>query len=150
MITKFWPVLAATLLAAPVLAATPADLVKARIANYKQLGRAFKAVNDELRGGSPSPAVLRQSSAMIVAAARNQYRLFPAASKPKAGLETDAKLEIWRDPKGFRARQDAFAREAAAFRKAVTGGDTALIKGEARKLGAACKGCHDQFRVEDD
>jgi cytochrome c556 len=149
IVKRFWPALGLALLAAPLLAA-PADLVKARVAGYKQMGAAFKAVTDGIRSGSQTPTILRQSSATIVLAARNQYRWFPVASRPQAGLKTHAKSEIWSDPKGFRARQDAFARQAVVFQKVAAGGDAALIKSEARKLGAACKACHDQYRVDDD
>lgn len=137
------------LLAVPVLAA-PADQIRTRVAGYKQLGAAYKAVNDALRRGEPQPAVLQKSAAAIAASARSQYKWFPAGSGPQKGVRTDARREIWTNAKGFRAAQDAFARQAIAFQKIAGTGEVARIKVEARKLGATCKSCHDQFRVESD
>lgn len=146
---KKWAVLALALVGAPVLAA-PADLVRSRVEGYKELGAAFKAANDAIRSGSPTPAVLRKSAAAIVAASKRQYQWFPIGSRPQSGVKTHAKQEIWSDSKTFRDRQDAFARQAAAFQKAASSGDVSVLRSEARKLGASCKACHDQFRVEDD
>ena len=42
-----------------------ADLVKARIASYRELGAAFKAVNDGLRGSELQTVLLVQSARQI-------------------------------------------------------------------------------------
>ena len=145
-----WLAPAVMLAAAPLIAAiTPADQVRTRVANYKQLGAAYKAVNDGVRAGRP-PSAIAPAAAQIAAAARAQYRLFPAGSGPQPGVKTAAKREIWTNARGFRAAQDAFARQAATFQRAVAGGNADLTRAESRKLGATCKGCHDQFREQSD
>lgn len=140
--------LAIALLAIPLIAATPADAVRTRVAGLKQLGSAYKAVNDAARAGSPASAA-KQQAAQIVAAARAMYRWFPTGSGPRPGVKTAAKDEIWSNPRAFRATQDNFDRQALAFERAIASGN-ADLKAEARKLGAACKGCHDQFREQSD
>lgn len=129
----------------PVLAAS-ANTVRSRIVGYRELGAAFKATNDGLRGDVKT-VLIQQSARQIRAAARQQYSWFPAGSGAKAGVKTAAKANIWSNPTQFKTAQDNFARQAEAFQKAANGGDAVTIRIEARKLGATCKACHDQFRV---
>ena len=138
--------LALVTLAVPVLA-TAADTVRTRVASYRELGAAFKAANDGLRG-EPQIVLLQQSARQIGNASKQQYAWFPAGSG--VGAKTAAKPEIWSNPAGFRAAQDAFARQAEAFKKAVVSGNAAVMRAEVKKLGAVCKGCHDKFRNKDD
>jgi len=138
--------LAFGLLAAPLLAA-PADAIRARIASYRELGAAFKAVNDGLRGSEIQSVLIGQYARQIRNASRAQYQLFPAGTGPQAGVKTHAKPEIWTRPAEFRAAQDAFVKAADSFQAAVNKGNPAAIRTEARKLGGACKGCHDTFRT---
>jgi cytochrome c556 len=133
-------------IAAPLLAA-PADQVRARIANYRELGAAFKAVNDGLRGSELQTVLIQQSARQIRNAARAQYTLFPAGSDASAGVRTAAKPEIWQQPLQFKTAQDNFARAADAFFAVASRGDADAIRTEARKLGGTCKGCHDTYRV---
>lgn len=138
--------LAAGLIAAPLLAA-PADTVRSRITAYRELGAAFKAVNDGLRGSEVQTIMIQQSARQIRNAARGQYALFPAGSDASTGVKTAAKPEIWTRPAQFRTAQDNFARAADTFFRAASSGDAAAIRAEARKLGGTCKGCHDTFKV---
>ena len=127
-------------------AATMADMVRARVAAYRELGAAFKAVNDGLRG-APQTVLIQQSARTIRNVSRQQYGWFPAGSGAQAGVKTAAKAEIWARPAQFKAAQDNFAKQADAFQRAAATGDAAAIRAEARKLGATCKACHDVFRA---
>lgn len=138
----------AVLLSASGRAETP-NPVAARVAQYKNLGAAFKDARDQLRGSSPDSAVLRRSSQVISSVAKGQYAWFPTGSGPRPGVKTKAKLEIWGQPSAFKAAQDRFSRAASDFAKAVTGGDVSAIQAGARSLGQACSGCHDNFRAQD-
>jgi cytochrome c556 len=140
-------VLAMAGVAAPLLAA-PADTVRARIAGYRELGAAYKAVNDGLRGSSPDKAKLRASARKIREIAAQQYKWFPRASGPQPGVKTAAKASIWTDAGNFKQSQDAFAAKAVALERAAASGDAAAIRSASRAVGATCKGCHDQFRSE--
>lgn len=150
---KLQPLLAAGLIVATIatpLLAAPADVVKSRIASYRELGAAFKNVNDALRGPNPPAVILQLSSREIMSAARAQGGWFPAGSGPQPGIKTRAKAEIWTQAPRFRAAQAAFATQAASFDRAVKTGNVTAIRAEARKLGGTCKGCHDQFRTPDE
>ncbi len=140
--------LALGLVAAPLLAA-PTDVVRSRIAGLRELGAAFKNVNDGLRGGAPQTILIQQSARQIRNAAQAQYQWFPAGTGPNPAWKTAAKPEIWAQGPRFRAAQDAFARQAEAFQRAAMSGNADALRSGARALGATCKGCHDQFRAED-
>lgn len=135
-------------LALPALAA-PADTIRARINGYRELGAAFKSVNDGLRG-EVQTILIQQSARQIKNAAREQYSWFAPGSASAPGVKTYARPEIWRNAAEFKGMQDAFARQADALQKAAASGNAATIRAEARKLGGTCKACHDKFRIEKD
>lgn len=132
-------------IAAPLLAA-PADQVRTRVDGLRELGAAFKAVNDGLRSSTPQTMLIQISARQIRGAAQAMYGWFPAGTGPQPGIKTAAKPEIWTNAAGFRRAQDDFSAQAAAFQNTANGGDVAAIRAAARNLGGACKGCHDQFR----
>ena len=133
-------------LAAPLLAA-PADQIRTRVAGFRELGAAFKAVNDGLRAPQPQTMLIQISARQIRSAANQQYAWFPAGSGPQAGVKTAAKPEIWAQGARFKQLQDGFAAQAAAFQQAAGTGNVAAMRTAARSLGASCKACHDQFKV---
>ena len=134
--------------AGPVLAAGAADLVKTRVQAYRELGASFKNVNDELRSPKPQTMVLQLSARQIKNVASQQYGFFPAGSGPQAGVKTKALPAIWANRAGFKAAQDAFAKQANAFAAVAGTGDVAKIRAQAKALGATCQSCHKQFRGE--
>ncbi|MBW8753703.1 MAG: cytochrome c [Sphingomonadales bacterium] len=136
-------------IAAPLLAA-PADQVKTRVAGLRELGAAFKAVNDGLRSPTPQTILIQMSARQIRNAAQQQYNWFPVGSGPQPGVKTAAKAEIWSQPARFRQLQDGFAAQAAAFQTAAGSGNVDAIRAAARSLGGSCKACHDEFRVPKD
>jgi cytochrome c556 len=146
--TRILAALALGAVAAPLLAA-PADVVRQRIAGLRELGAAFKNVNDSLRGGTPQPIIIQQSAREITAVARAMPRWFPAGTGPNPAWKTAAKPEIWTQTAQFRTAQTNFINAAAAFQRAAASNNADAIRSAARNLGGACKGCHDQFRAEE-
>lgn len=141
--------LLAALSVAPALAQTGAAAVQARQANFKQLGGAFKAINDELKMDRPSVAVLQANSTKINSLAGQLPRWFPKGSGPGAGVKTGAKGEIWADAGGFATAARNFQAQAAQLQKIAAGGDADAVRAQARATGGTCEGCHDKFRLED-
>lgn len=135
------------LLSVPALAGG-ADQIRARVAGFRQLGAAYKSVNDGLRAGDL--AKVRQASGQIGNTARGIYTWFPRGSAAAPGVKTLAKADIWTRGAEFRAAADAFSRQAQAFQRAAASGNLDAIRGESRKLGATCKGCHDTFKLPAD
>lgn len=145
------PVLALALLAtgAAALAAPAGETVRAREANFKQLGKGMKATMDQLKSGSPNLAVIRAAAAQMVPAAQRVPTLFPKGTGPESGVKTEALPEIWTKPAEFRTAADKLVTAATAFKAAADSGDLARIKPAAMALGGTCKGCHDTFRAKD-
>ena len=136
------------LCAAPLLAAG-VDIVKSRIAGYREIGAAFKAINDQLRSGSPQLDLLQVSAREIANGTRAQYLWFPAGSGPKPGVKTRAKAAIWAESAKFKSLQDNFAAKAGALAIATKGTDVARIQDAVKDLGGACKACHTVYREEE-
>lgn len=134
-------------IAAPLLAA-PADQVRTRVDGLRELGAAFKAVNDGLRSPTPQTILIQMSARQIRNASTAMYNWFPAGSGPQPGVKTAAKPEIWTNAAHFRQLQDNFAAQAAAFQTAANGGNADAIRAAARSLGQSCKACHQEFRNE--
>jgi cytochrome c556 len=125
-----------------------AEAVKARQANYKQLGGAFKTINDELKSGSPNMPVIKAAAAKMQTLAAQVPSWFPAGSGPEAGVKTGAKPEIWKDSAGFQAQAKALQAATAKLAAAAGGGDADAVKAQVKGVGAACAGCHDKYRVK--
>ena len=68
-------------------------------------------------------------------------------TKPGGAVKTEAKAEIWSDPKGFEAAGMAYVKAEAAV-LATT--DEASFKAAFPELGKACQGCHEKFRQADE
>jgi cytochrome c556 len=127
-----------------------ADAIAARRSNLKDLGGAFKAVRDQLKRPTPDVNQLKQASEEIAKLSADMEHWFPKGSGPESGEETKAKAEIWSDAQGFAKARDAFTREAPQLLQLANASDIAGMKAQAGKLGQACKGCHDKYRVPED
>lgn len=130
-------------------AATPADTVKARQANFKQIGRANKALRDELAKPTPSLAVLRASAADLQKASAHVVHHFPKGSGPESGATTKALPAIWQRNAEFRQRATAFTNATGALLKATRGTNVAAIQTAYKAVPGTCKACHDSFRAQD-
>ena len=81
----------------------------------------------------------------LAAGAAELHRLFPAGSKVGESEALDA---IWEDAEGFAAAIAAMEEATAAFVEAAKGGDQEAIGGAFRNVGMSCRGCHDNYRVQ--
>lgn len=132
-------------------AGAPAEqTIKARQGHLKDLGAAFKEVRDQLRSSRPDMAQLNSASGQIAALATQMSDWFPQGSGPESRVKTDAKPEIWSDPAGFEKALKNFQAEAPKLQQLAAANDVGGIKAQVGKLGGACKGCHDNYRVPRD
>ncbi|HEY3696030.1 cytochrome c [Phenylobacterium sp.] len=125
-----------------------ADAVKARQANFKQLGGAFKTINDQLKAGAPDMAAIKAAASRMQALAARAPDWFPAGSGPEAGVKTGAKPEIWSDAAGFATAARGLQAATASLSAAANGGDPAAVRAQVAATGAACKACHDKYRAK--
>ncbi|WP_333586779.1 c-type cytochrome [Phenylobacterium sp.] len=132
------------------IAQTPAGkAVESRQAGFKQIGAAFKTVNDQLRGNNPDWSRLTPAAERLGAHAQQLPTWFPKGSGAEAGVKTAARPEIWTDAAGFADAASRLARETEALKVAVAAKDVEAARRGARATGQACAACHDQYRLKD-
>jgi cytochrome c556 len=129
--------------------ANAAESIRARQSHYKKIGAAMKGISDELKKDAPSTPAIQTHAATIHQFAPQLQGWFPDGSGSEAGVKTEARAEIWSDPEGFKKRTAVFVSAAAAFNQIAQGGDLKAIRAGVKELGGTCKGCHEQFRVDD-
>jgi cytochrome c556 len=125
-----------------------AQAVAARQANFKQLGGAFKTINDQLKTDAPDMAAIKAAAAKMQTLAAHEPEWFPAGSGPEAGVKTGAKPEIWSDAAGFATAVTGLQAATAKLAAAANSGDLAAVKAQVPATGGACKACHDKYRVK--
>lgn len=123
--------------------------VKDRQAHFKQQGRAFKGILDELKKEAPDKTLIATNAATLKGLAAQLPTWFPKGSGPETRVKMEAKPEIWSDPAGFAEVAKRFQAETVKFDQIAASGDIAAVKGEVRAVGGACKACHDKYRVQD-
>lgn len=137
---------AAALPVSTLLAAAPADPIKARHRNFENMGRATKAVFDQLRKGAPDMRVIQANANALAASAPRVATDFPRGSGPESGRKTHALPAIWQNPAEFSKLANQLTSTTRSLQAAAAGGNLAQVKVAAGQVGATCKGCHDQFR----
>ena len=128
----------------------PQPIIEGRQAALRDIGAAFKNINDEFKKSQPSIPVIRQNANQIDDLVKQQKFWFPPGTGPETEIEMQAKAEIWKQPAQFKAGQAALTEQAAKLAKVAGGQDLAAIKAQTQVLGRACKSCHDKYREEDD
>jgi len=74
--------------------------------------------------------------------------LFPEGTE--TGVDTRALPAIWEDRAGFDEAAQALQDAMPALIEAAATGERAAIGGALRDVGNACKGCHDDYREEEE
>ena len=141
----------AVLTAGAVVAAglSGAEALKDRQAHMKEMGKASKAIADELKTGKADPAVIKPNADKIAANSKDIVSWFPKGSGAETGLKTKALPIIWTEPQEFQAKAHE-VQVAAANLDAVAGsGDMAKVGPAAKELGQACHACHEKFQAKD-
>lgn len=123
------------------------DIIRERQSNFKAMGKASKAIGDELKAGAPSLPAIRENADRLADYAPRILTWFPAGSGPETGVRTRAKAEIWSDQEGFGRVAAGFIAAAERFSVVARSGDVVAIRTEREALGKACSNCHDRFRA---
>jgi cytochrome c556 len=142
-------VLALTAGGAAIAASATETVIANRQAGYKKMGKAFKAINEELKKDAPNKKLIADNSKIVRAQSTQIPHWFPKGSGPGAGFKTKAKSEIWAEPAKFTAAGVRLQGETAKLQTVAGGGDIAAIRMQVKATGAACKNCHEPYRVED-
>jgi len=144
---------AAGLAVVTVASAAAADVlgvIAARHAHFKEIGKAAKAMSEQLKSPTPEIPVVQAAVKQIDALAPQLPSWFPAGSGPAPGVKTEAKADIWTKPDEFKRDAAAFAEAAHKLDVIAAGGDVSAIRTQAQAMGQTCKTCHEAFRQRDD
>lgn len=137
-------------LAGAALAQTAAEkAVGVRQAGFKQIGAAFKTINDEARAGKPDMAAIAAAAAKLKTHAAQVPTWFPKGSGVESGAKTGAKAEIWSDAAGFASASANFQAQANKLQQLAAAGNVDATKAQVRQVGAACQACHSKYREKD-
>lgn len=131
-------------------AGAPPPVIKERQENFKTIGADFKAVRGALEADGPDFALIAGKAGNINANALKIADHFPAGTSVDDGFDTEALPAIWKQPEEFKASAKKLADESAKLASLAGGGDKAAVSAQAMTVGAACKGCHDKFRLDDE
>jgi cytochrome c556 len=127
----------------------PRVVIESRQSALRDIGEAFKGINDALKKSNPALAKIREQAQLIESLSKHQAKWFPEGTGQDADVINAAKDEIWEQPEKFKAGQAAMSAAATKLVKIAAGDDLAAIKKQAQALGKTCKACHDTFREED-
>lgn len=120
-----------------------------RQAGYKDIGKSFKAINDELKTSAPDTALIAKNARTIHGYSLVIHNWFPKGSGPESGIKTRAKSDIWAEPAKFAAATRALQTESQTLRTVAGTGDVEAIKLQVKATGMACGGCHKPFREDE-
>jgi cytochrome c556 len=136
----------------PMVRAAAGDsaLIKSRQDKLRDLGGAFKAVDDELKKRNPDWENAILPNAQTVQS-RTSYLLtwFPKGSGPDSGVKTYALPAIWQKLDDFNRLGKTAQSEAAKLNQIAASKDLNALKAQTVTLGKACKACHDSYRSPD-
>lgn len=130
-------------------AATPAEKIAERQENFKAVGRANKAIRDELAKSSPDFAVIRNNAHSLHVTARRIGWLFGRDTGPRPGVKTGALPIIWTQFSDFRTKHIQFTNAARDLDAAARTNNAASVRTALQTLGGTCKACHDVYRKKD-
>ena len=144
--------------AATPAADAPPPVLKEREENFEGIGASFKAVRGELEKDAPDFALIAAKAGDINTRAQKITGHFPLGTSTADGVKTEALPAIWAAPgefqrdnlnPDFKAAAQKLIDESAKLASLAGGGDKAAVGAQAMAMGGACKGCHDQFRLDD-
>jgi cytochrome c556 len=136
------------LMAAAADPAAVQKVVDARVAHYKEIGKANKAIRDELDQSAPNLGNVQANARVIEALARQIPTWFPAGTGLQEGVKSEALPIIWQQVPVFKQRAAGLASAAHRLAAAAGTGNVAATKAASDNVGNACKACHDTFRLK--
>jgi len=134
-----------------VEAASPqAALIKSRQDKLRDMGGALKAIDDELKKGSPDwDNVILPNVDTLQGRSGFLLNWFPRGSGPESGVKTYALPAIWQKSDDFTKLGKAMQVETAKFKQVAATRNARALKDESLTLGKSCKACHDNNRSPD-
>ena len=119
-------------------------VVAERMASMKEIARHMKGFNAALKTRSSVTPEMVAHAEGIHRRVDDLNKMFPAGSDHG---HTEAKPDIWRDPKKFEAMVVAFDADAKALVAASRSGDYGRVKSQFAAVARQCQSCHESFRA---
>jgi cytochrome c556 len=139
----------AVLAAGAAMAMTGAEIQKDREVHMKEMGKASKAIADQLKTGSADAAVIKPAADKIAENAKALPTWFPKGTGTEVNAKSRALPAIWTEPQLFQAKAHDLV-VASANLDAVSGsGDMAKVVPAMKAVGASCHACHEKFQAPD-
>ncbi len=135
-------------------AAKPADTIKYRHAVMEGMSAHVNAFMLIATNKIDGRQFLQNHGDAIADLSGELDSLFPADSAPSSGgseePETHALPAIWDESEKFAAAVTKMQEAAATLQETTRSGDNKAIMGAFAAAGKACKGCHEDFRAEEE
>ena len=133
--------------AIPVLAQQmkPENQIKYRRAAYQLMNLNFSSLDAMVENKKPFNKDEAARNAEFVALLSSVPKDFFGEGTDK---DTKAKPEIWTHRADFDAKMDKMRTEAGKLPAVVKTGDMAALQKQVADTGAACKACHDEYRIK--
>lgn len=126
------------------------DQVRWRQSAFSTMGWSMGRIKANVSGSYNKEQVTQAANTLQALANSNIGSLFaPGTESAKGWKKTEVKPALFTDKEGANKAWANFAKEADELAKVAAAGDAAAVKAQFGKVGQACKGCHDKFRVED-
>lgn len=123
------------------------QIVHARQAHFKSLGRSLKSLRDQIRHSQPNWSIVATDAHRIEHLAAALPAWFPAGSGKGHGVKTRARAAIWANPRAFAQAARILLSRAQSLTQAAGARDRRALELRARALGQACGSCHRRFRA---
>lgn len=124
------------------------DAQKLRHDNFEKLGDAMKSLSRQAKSDSPDMTEVKNGAGIVMSSATALPSWFAPGTGPDAG-KTDAKANIWQNQDDFKAKAAKLYEVSQSLNDAANSGDAAAFKAAMAPIGAACKACHETYRVDD-
>ena len=125
-------------------------VIDERQANFKAIGKSFKAIRTQLEGDTPDMAVIATAATDMNTAAMKVEGYFPEGTSVDDGYDTEALATIWEKPDQFAEAHQRLVDASAQMITLAEGGDVAAVSDQVGAIGGSCKNCHDNFRLDTD
>lgn len=126
------------------------EVIAQRQANFKAIGKSFKAIRTQLEGDSPDFEAIAAAATDMNTAALKIEGHFPEGTSVAEGYDTEALATIWEKPEEFAEAHKRLVDASAEMITLAQGGDAAAVVDQVGTVGGSCKNCHDTFRLDTD
>ena len=124
----------------------PEGIIKGRQAAMMLSGVAMGAMKSAMDAAQP-PATQRFNTRALARWAHAVPGMFPAGTGAEAGVQTNAKAEVWSDRAGFEAKAAAYAAAADRLAELAAGEDAAAFTAQWTVVRSSCQSCHDVYKA---